>query len=52
MYTDADWLRALRHGIRPNGEVLIIMPAHEYTTVDADMIGDVIAYLKDPATAE
>lgn len=45
-YTDADWLRALRHGIRPNGENLIIMPADFYTMVDAGEIADVIAYLK------
>lgn len=45
-YTDADWVRALRHGIRPNGEVLIIMPSEAYTLVDADELGDIIAYLK------
>jgi mono/diheme cytochrome c family protein len=45
-YTDADWLRTLRHGIRPNGENLIIMPAEFYTRVDAGEIADVIAYLK------
>lgn len=45
-YTDADWIRALRHGIRPNGEVLVIMPSEFYTLVDADELGDMIAYLK------
>ena len=45
-YTDADWLRSLRHGIRPNGENLIIMPADFYTKVDAGEMADVIAYLK------
>ncbi|NUM47754.1 MAG: c-type cytochrome [Anaerolineales bacterium] len=45
-YTDADWIRALRHGIRPNGEVLVIMPAEAYTLVDADELGAMIAYLK------
>jgi mono/diheme cytochrome c family protein len=45
-YADADWLRSLRHGIRPNGENLIIMPAEFYTKVDAGEIGAVIAYLK------
>lgn len=45
-YTDEDWIRSIRHGIRPNGEVLIIMPAHEYNRVDADEFGDVVAYLK------
>lgn len=45
-YSDADWLRALRHGIRPNGENLIIMPAEFYTTVDLNDMADMIAYLK------
>jgi len=45
-YTDADWIRALRHGIRPNGEGLIIMPSESYTFVDAEELGDMIAYLK------
>jgi hypothetical protein len=45
-YTDADWVRALRHGIRPNGEVLLIMPSELYTFVDAGELGDMIAYLK------
>jgi len=45
-YKDADWVRALRHGIRPNGEVLVIMPAQEYTHVDAGELGDIVAYLK------
>lgn len=45
-YTNADWVRALRHGIRPNGEVLVIMPAELYTLMGADELGAVIAYLK------
>ena len=45
-YTDADWLRALRHGIRPNGENLIIMPAELYTLVDTNELSATIAYLK------
>lgn len=45
-YSDADWLRALRHGIRPNGENLIIMPAEFYTTIDVNDLADMIAYLK------
>jgi len=45
-YTDADWLRALRHGIRPNGENLIIPPAEFSTTFGIDDLADMIAYLK------
>lgn len=45
-YTDADWERAIRHGIRPNGEELIIMPSAAYTFLSDDDLGAVIAYLK------
>jgi mono/diheme cytochrome c family protein len=45
-YTDANWLRAVRHGIRPNGENLIIMPAEFYNTIDINDLADMIAYLK------
>ncbi|GAB4263090.1 MAG: cytochrome c [Candidatus Promineifilaceae bacterium] len=45
-YTDADWLRTLRHGLRPNGEVLLIMPSEAYTFVDVEELTAVIAYLK------
>ena len=45
-YTDADWIRALRHGIRPNGENLIIMPSEYYTTLGVDELAQAIAYLK------
>ncbi len=46
VYTDADWLLALRHGVRPNGENLIIMPAEFYTTIDSNDMAEIIAYLK------
>lgn len=45
-YTDADWLRTLRHGVRPNGENLIIMPAEFYTKIGIDDMADMIGYLK------
>ena len=44
--SDADWVRAIRHGVRPDGKPLLIMPAGEfYYLSDADL-GAVIAYLK------
>ncbi len=45
-FTDADWIRAIRHGVGPDGKSLIIMPATSfYHFSDADM-GAVIAYVK------
>lgn len=45
-FTDADWVRAIRHGVDPEGHGLIIMPSnHFYYFSDRDL-GDIIAYLK------
>ena len=44
--SDADWVRAIRHGIGSDGMPLLIMPAGEfYYLSDADL-GAVIAYVK------
>jgi len=44
--SDADWVRAIRHGIRNDGTGLLFMPSTEfYYLSDAD-IGAIIAYMK------
>ncbi|GIV62222.1 MAG: hypothetical protein KatS3mg044_1088 [Rhodothermaceae bacterium] len=45
-YRDADWERALRHGVNPQGRGLLIMPADLYTHLADDELGAMIAYLK------
>jgi mono/diheme cytochrome c family protein len=45
-FADADWVRAIRYGINPESQSLIIMPAsYLYYFSDSDL-GDIIAYLK------
>lgn len=45
-FTDADWVRALRHGVDPQGKPLLIMPSGDlYYLSDGDL-GDIIAYVK------
>ncbi|HEX7117913.1 MAG TPA: cytochrome c [Longimicrobiales bacterium] len=45
-YTDEDLVRAIRHGVRPDGTPLVFMPSHElYHLSDADL-GALIAYLR------
>jgi mono/diheme cytochrome c family protein len=45
-YTDADWVRALRHGVGPDGKALMIMPAQNFVYLsDSDLVA-LIAYLK------
>lgn len=45
-YTDADWVRAIRHGVSPKGRPLFLMPSEEYATFTDGDLADLIAYLK------
>jgi mono/diheme cytochrome c family protein len=45
-YTDTDWVRTLRHGVKPSGQPLLVMPSEDYTRMtDAD-IGAIVAYVR------
>ena len=43
-YSDADWIRTIRHGVKPDGRVEIFM--NDYSTLSDQDLGDLIAYLK------
>lgn len=43
-YVDADWVRAIRHGVKPDGRVQVLM--YNYSTLNDRDLGDLIAYLK------
>jgi cytochrome c553 len=43
---DEDWVRAIRHGVAPDGRPLIIMPAMEFNRLSVGDLGDIIAYVK------
>lgn len=43
-YADLDWVRAIRHGVAPDGTVLALMP--DYSTLSDGDLADLIAYLK------
>lgn len=45
-YTDADFVRAIRHGVRANGEGLGIMPAQAFWYFGDEDLGAIIAYVK------
>ena len=45
-YTDADWVRAIRHGVGRDDQSLIIMPATHYQHLTEYDLGAVIAYIK------
>jgi cytochrome c553 len=44
-YTDADYVRTLMHGVRPDGRSVLIMPSSEYRFSERSL-ADLIAYLK------
>lgn len=45
-YTDADWVRAIRHGIGSDGKPLFVMPSNEYFSLDDGDLGALIAFIK------
>jgi mono/diheme cytochrome c family protein len=45
-YTPADWERTLRHGVKPDGRPVLIMPSEDYNRLtDADL-GALVAYIQ------
>jgi cytochrome c553 len=45
-YTDAQLEAAIRHGIRPNGRGLMIMPSDEYYNLSDEDVSAIIAYVR------
>jgi mono/diheme cytochrome c family protein len=45
-FSDADWVRALRHGVGVDGRPLLIMPAQGYNALSPEDLGALIAYVK------
>jgi mono/diheme cytochrome c family protein len=45
-YTDADWVRAILHGVDPDGKAGIAMASNIFTVMSDSDVGAMIAYLK------
>lgn len=45
-YSDADWDRTIRHGVKPDGRPVIIMPSAAFHALGDEDAGALIAYLK------
>lgn len=45
-FTDEDWDRAIRHGVRPDGRPLLFMPAQEFWPLSDDDVAALIAYYR------
>jgi mono/diheme cytochrome c family protein len=46
LYSDADYDRAIRRGVRPDGTRLLIMPSWDYAAFSDDDAASVIAYVR------
>lgn len=49
-YADTDWVRAIRHGVMPEGSGEVLM--FDYSTMSGQDLGDLIAYLKQIAPVD
>jgi mono/diheme cytochrome c family protein len=45
-YSDEDYIRAIRHGVRKDGKSVIFMPSHEYNAIDSKDMAALIAYIR------
>jgi len=45
-YTVADWVRTVRHGVKPNGNPVMIMPSEEYNRLTDNDMAALIAYAR------
>jgi mono/diheme cytochrome c family protein len=46
-FTDEDWVRAIRHGLRADGTSLLVMPSDAYGHLSDADLGALVAYLKE-----
>lgn len=44
--TDADWVRAIRDGVGPDGKPLLFMPSYEYRALGPRDLGALVSWLK------
>lgn len=45
-YREADWVRAIRHGIHPDGRPLFVMPSEIYNRLTDGDLADLVAYVR------
>ena len=45
-FSDADFDRAIRHGVRPDGKSVVVMPSNNFANLSDDEVASIIAYLR------
>ena len=51
-YTDIDYVRAIRRGVRRDGRSLIVMPSEVFTHLSEEDLGAVLAFLKQAPSVD
>lgn len=50
-YRTEDWVRTVRHGVKPNGEPAMVMPSEDYNRLTDSDLGALLAYVKQMPAA-
>ena len=45
-YQPVDWVRTIRHGVKPSGQVVMIMPSEDYNRFTDQDVASVVAYVR------
>jgi len=45
-YSEADWVRAIRHGVDPGGRALLVMPSEDYNRMNDADFAALVAYIR------
>lgn len=45
-YRDVDWVRTVRHGVKPDGRPVMVMPSDDYARMSDDDLGALVAYIR------
>jgi mono/diheme cytochrome c family protein len=45
-YRDIDWVRTVRHGVKPNGNPVMVMPSEDYSRLSDEDMAALVAYLE------
>jgi cytochrome c553 len=45
-WSDADWVRAVRNGVAPDGRGLVFIPSEVFSTLSAEDLGAILAWVK------
>ena len=50
-YAEVDWVRTIRHGVKPSGEPVLVMPSQDFSRFTDVDLAAVVAYVRQLAPA-